>query len=112
MPDMAERLNKVEELLERLVEESEEACSARATIATSLATKEDAATKVPAWVWPLISLAITVFGAVYVTGQFNGKFEEFRMAVYQRLDRLERMGDSERHRAPDNYVSPPIGRTP
>lgn len=105
-----ERLDHMEKLLKRLVEESEEACEQRN--AETLAPK--GGVHVPSWVWTLlISSAVTISGAIYVTGQFNGKFEEFRMAVYQRLDRLERTTDAERHRAPDNYTSPPIvGKMP
>jgi hypothetical protein len=94
-PELTER-----QLLTRLVEEAEESCSHRASHRPAA----------PAWLWPVLSMLMTIGGVVYVTGQFNGKFEEFRMAVYQRLDRLERLNDSERHRSPAGYVSPPVGQ--
>ena len=53
--------------------------------------------KFPPWVAALIvSLIIQIAGAVWITGTFSGKFEEFRLSVNQRLERIERTLDQTR----------------
>ena len=45
--------------------------------------------QIPPWLWAIaISLVIQVVGAIWVTAMFTGKFEEFRLSVNQRLDRI------------------------
>ncbi len=82
-----DNIDRIVDAIERIREEAEESCNARAS----------SSSKVPSWVWTIIvSLVVqSIAGAIFF-GQFNGKFEEFRTAVYQRLERIERLSDEER----------------
>ncbi len=82
-------VERIVRAVERIREEAEESCNAR--------NANTSTPKVPSWMWTIIvSLIIqSIAGAIFF-GQFNGKFEEFRTAVYQRLERIERQSDEER----------------
>ncbi len=111
---MEDRIARLEEVLQRILEEKEEECNLRTQHAKN-------ASSVPTWLWNiLITLAIVAAGAISVTSKVMGGFEEFKasVATWQngvnaRLNTIEqRQYDGQRTRSPENYSSPPIESRP